>query len=89
MYSKILQAAEERAEFQMVTRLRGAANGDLVAVEARYHRKKNVAAKMKTWKEENAYEKTIHQLIEDFKPKIESKQVFLLSTPRDYFRNLL
>ena len=41
LYTKILTAAYERGDTTMITRLHGVVNGDLVAVEARYHRKKN------------------------------------------------
>lgn len=41
IYVKTLEAAEQRCDVQMLIRLRGVANGDLVAIEARYHRKKN------------------------------------------------
>ncbi len=38
MYTNILEAAEQRSDHEMLTRLHGVPNGDLVAVEARYHR---------------------------------------------------
>ena len=41
MYTKMLAAAEKRDDQVMLNRLRGVPNGDLVAVEARYHRQKN------------------------------------------------
>ena len=40
MYKKILHAAEKRNDQVMLMRLRSLPNGDLVASDARYHRKK-------------------------------------------------
>lgn len=39
-YDKVLAAAKERQDTIIIDRLLGVANGDLVAVEARYHTKK-------------------------------------------------
>lgn len=101
MYTKILTAAQERNDIQMITRLRGVINGDLVAAEARYHRKRNcvssylnirnIAAsrRLSTTKEDNIHSRAIQQLIIEFRPKIETKQVFLLSTLRTYYRQLI
>ena len=41
MYTEHSEAAEARQDNDMLTRLRGVPNGDLVAVEARYHRQKS------------------------------------------------
>ena len=35
MYSMVLEAAERRKDTEMLTRLHGVPNGDLVAIEAR------------------------------------------------------
>ena len=40
MYTKMLLAAERRQEQVMLDKVHGVANGDLVAVEARYQRQK-------------------------------------------------
>ena len=37
-YTKVLQAARERMDYEMQIRLHGVLHGDLVAIEARYHR---------------------------------------------------
>ena len=39
MYTQVLNTAEQLNDGDMLTRLRGVTNGDLVAIEARYHRK--------------------------------------------------
>ena len=41
MYDRILEAADNRNDINMITRLRGVVNRDLVAVEASYHGKNN------------------------------------------------
>ena len=41
MYSVVLEAAERRKDTEMLTRLHGVPNGDLVAIETRYHRSKS------------------------------------------------
>jgi len=41
MYSMVLEAAERRKDTEMLTRLHGVPNGDLVAIETRYHRSKS------------------------------------------------
>jgi len=41
MYSMVLEAAERRKDTEMLLRLHGVPNGDLVAIEARYHRWKS------------------------------------------------
>jgi hypothetical protein len=40
-YTKILHAANDKNDVAMIRRLNGVPNGDLVAMEARYHRKRN------------------------------------------------
>lgn len=45
IYLNVLKGAEEKQDHKMITRLVGLANGDLVAVEARYHRTKNCYSK--------------------------------------------
>jgi len=39
-YTRMLQAAHDKNDVAMIRRLNGVPNGDLVAIEARYHRKK-------------------------------------------------
>jgi hypothetical protein len=45
MYTKVLEAAERCKDQEMLARLHGVPNGDLVAVEARYHRTKGCYVK--------------------------------------------
>ena len=47
MYTTVLRIARQCDDQEMVTRLTGIPNGDLVAVEARYHRKKACYLKYK------------------------------------------
>ncbi|WAR13567.1 hypothetical protein MAR_027747 [Mya arenaria] len=44
-YSKVLKAAEIKNDTSLINRLRSVSNGDLVALEARYHRKKGCLTK--------------------------------------------
>ena len=75
------------------------ANGDLVAVEARYHRSKgcliaylnprNISAMSHEAKIEQNTHRIMQLLIEEFeKPIIEEKSVFLLSTLKIRFLEL-
>ena len=41
MYTTVMEAAGRRSDTDMLTRLQGVPNGDLVAMEARYHRSKS------------------------------------------------
>ena len=77
----------------MLTRLNSAPNQDLVAAEARYHRKKNclatylntasIAAAQNQTPTESPHIDAIEKLIEEFKPSIEKDNcVILLSTLR-------
>ena len=45
LYTCILEAAKQKQDKEIITRLQGVPNGDLVAVEARYHRTKNCIPK--------------------------------------------
>lgn len=83
----------------MLLRLRGVPNRDLVAIEARYHRKKgcytkyvrsrNIAAFVNPTKMDNAYLNVVRQLVEEFRPSIiENKEVFLLPTLKKRFHQL-
>ena len=100
IYDRILETAEIRNDINMITRLRGVVNRDLVAVEARYHRKKNcvssyintrnIAAKQKSSTNiDIIHDRAIVKLIDEFRPKIECNEVFLLSTLRtSYLQHL-
>lgn len=97
MYIKVLHAAQTKQDKEMLTRLLGAANGDLVAVEARYHRGKNCFAKYvksvpsncQKNVESEAYNAAFKQLVEEFSTPIINNQVFLLTTLRDRYQELL
>ena len=45
VYKSILDAAKQKQDIEMINRLQGVPNGDLVAAEARYHRKKGCVPK--------------------------------------------
>ena len=100
MYTKVLNAAEKRQDKEMMARLHGVANGDLVAIEARYHRKKNcythyidpkqIATQASRTENVSVFNQKVHELIKEFKPAIiENREVFLLSTLRDNFHAML
>ena len=96
LYAKVLLAAEQRQDHALLTRLLGVANSDLVALEARYHKKcstyynpRNISATQKLVTKENVFKKCIEHLTEEFKQPLESKQVFLLISITTRFRKLL
>ena len=100
MYTKVLQAAEQRNDQEMVARLYGVPNGDLVAVEARYHRSKNCFATYINERNISAHETkehtesvikvALHELIEEFRVSIiERRGVFLLTTLKQRYAELL
>ncbi|KAG0698536.1 hypothetical protein GWK47_026028 [Chionoecetes opilio] len=83
LYNRVLDAARRREDQVMLNRLLGVVNGDLVAVEARYHRDKscvtnytnerNIAALSPA---DNNTNIIIQQVIHEFKKAIiEDKQV--------------
>ena len=99
MYTKLLEVAELREDEEMLLRLRGVPHGDLVAIEARYHRKKgcytryvsyrNISASVNQSKIDNAYLKAIRNLVEEYRPAIiENKEVYLLTTLKERFLQL-
>ena len=99
MYIKMVNAAEKRGDLDMLARLHGLVNGDLVAAEARYHRlkgcytqyisDKHIAAKQKQTVKDNAHKLALTMLIDEFKPLIvESKQVFSLAIMRTRFHEI-
>lgn len=99
MYTKTVAAAKRRNDQTMLTRLFGVANGDLVAVEARYHRQKgcypryindrNIKAQEKESATESSYQSVVKTLVDEFRPAIiNEKQVFVLSTLRSRFHEL-
>jgi len=100
MYTMVLDAAERRRDTEMLTRLHGVPNGDLVAVKARYHRSKNCYLKyIKLQKldvnqpegsENQAVKVTVGKLISEFhSPIIDDNQVFLLTKIKKRFLELL
>lgn len=98
MYTKMLLAAEKRRDQVMLNRLHGVANGDLVAVEARYHRQKScyshyISEKHITIRQQlsddSPYKCIIRKLLNEFQPAIlEEKKVFTLKTLLSRFRVL-
>ena len=99
MYTKMVSAAEKRGDQAMLTRLYGVANGDLVAVEARYHRKpscythyiseKHIIAQVKLNETENLRKEIEKSFVEEFKFAIvEEKQVFSLTVLRSRLQEL-
>ena len=99
LYKKVLAAAEQKTDLRMIARLHGIGNGDLVAVEARYHQRKNclthyiswrnISASRKEEKRENAHNRLITKIKEEYcKPIIDSKEVFLLTSIKSRFMEL-
>ena len=99
VYKKVLAAAEEKADLRMITRLHGIENGDLVAVEARYHRRKNclthyisvrnILASKTDEKRENAHKRIITKIKEEYyKPIVHGKEVFLFTSIKSRFMEL-
>ena len=99
LYTRVLEAAEKRNDTEMKTRLCGVPNRDLVACEARYHRKKNCLAhyidpvriaRMTTpSKDQSLHKKTLEQVISEFsEPIVKEKQVFPLETLKSRFLEL-
>ena len=93
MYSMVLEAgaAERRKDTEMLTRLHGVPNGDLVAIEARYHRSKScylkyiklqkLDVKQPEGSEKQAVKVTVGKLISEFQtPIIDDNQVCLLTS---------
>lgn len=74
-------------------------NGDLVAIEVRYHRKKNcytiyinprnIGAIQAQSKTVSNYDKALKILIDEITPDINNSQVFLLSSMLSRFQELL
>jgi hypothetical protein len=99
IFTKMVKAAEIRKDSNMLTRLQGVPNRDLVAVEARYHRKKacyvkytrNIPQPSATQNNESdSYQLALMKLIEEYKPAIvEERRVFLLSTMKARFHQLM
>ena len=94
-YSQILAAAENKQDNVMLTRLHGVVNGDLVAVEARYHRTKNCFSKyLRVTKNkhevpEEIDSEVLQNLMSEYLPLIEASQVFLLTSMLNRFQELL
>ena len=99
IYTRVMKAAEQRKDHEMLTRLYGVALGDLVAVEARYHRhkgcyshyisEKHISAQQRAATRTNAYKKTICKLIEEFRSAgVQEKQVFTLTMLKAQFEKI-
>ena len=94
MYNQVLQAAESLDDREMITRLRSVPHGDLVAVEARYHRGKNCFKNYLEKVQQKAKDQTLMQsavilLIAEFCDAIiKRKEVFLLTTLKERFKQL-
>ena len=99
MYTMVLRAAEQRKDTEMLTRLHGVPNGDLVAIEARYHRLKSCYLKyIKVQKldvkqpedSKHAVKVAVGKLISELQtPIIDGNQVFLLTSLKKRFIELL
>ena len=63
MYTKVLRAVKQRSDDDMLARLRDVPNGDLVDVEARYHRTKSCYAKYVTERNISAQERQIKKKV--------------------------
>lgn len=100
MYQKVLEAAMYRDDQVMLVRLSEVSNGDLVAIEARYHRKKNcyssyirprsVFASQKQNELIKNEDNALKQLVSELQQQIvEEKQVFLMSTIKERYQKLI
>lgn len=100
MYTRVLQAAKAKQDDDMITRLQGVPNGDLVAIEARYHRQKScyinyvsgrsITASKNRKQQFAAHSTSVRRLISEFtSPIIEHRQIFFLSTLRKRFLEIL
>jgi len=102
IYTRVLNAAIERQDNEIQLRLRGIPNGDLVAVEARYHRKpgclatylnaRNIGA-TKTRSTHTTTDtveiQSLTELISEIKTDIELGGVFILSNLRKKYLSIL
>jgi hypothetical protein len=99
VYSTVMAAAEQCQDLIMLNRLHSVPNGDLVAVEARYHRKKNClpkyvqtassATEQSTTIDRDAYTKAAFSLVAEIKKLvIDEKKVFQLNQLRTRFCEL-
>ena len=99
LYTCILEAAKQKQDTEIITRLQGVPNGDLVAVEARYHRAKNcipkytdprrVAVTVKQAKLSDSYLAAAYLLKDEFQNSlINEKQVVHLNSLKKRFSEL-
>jgi hypothetical protein len=100
MYVRVLQAAEARQDEDMMTRLQSVPNSDLVAIEARYHRKKScyikyisksgVVANQKRTQQLDAHNASVRKLISELtSPILEHRNIFFLITMKKRFLEIL
>lgn len=100
IYNKVLAAAEDRCDVDTITRLRGVPNGDLVAIEARYHQGKNclshyisqrnVSSTKKDAQRKSVYCQAISKTKDEFYHQImEDRDVFLLTSMRARFAEIV
>ncbi len=96
LYTQILEAATERNDTEMLARLHGVPNSDLVAIEARYHRNKNCVPNYMYVKSTindisiTEYQNTLLKLTAEYMPAIqEGKEVFEFTTLLNRYIELL
>ena len=99
IYNSVLEAARLRGDDVVMTRLLGIGNNDMVAVKARYHRKKgclssyistrSLSALKRQPAKESEHSEVLCASISEYKQKIvQERQVFLFSSIRERFNEL-
>ena len=94
MFSKLYESARERQDHEMIARLQSVPDGDLVGVQARYHRKSNCYTKYLYSKSGSSGENVDHTplvkcLIAEYKEQIiDNSEVFLFQTLKDRFEEI-
>lgn len=101
LYARLLEAAKIRNDQNLLIRLSGVPNGDLVAVEARYHRTKtcmlrmylkDVSSKGRSQEDsaKQAFKRALNKLGEEHLDRIvNNNEVFLLSKLTEQYRHNL
>ncbi len=88
---------EQRQDQELLTRFNSLPNGDLVAAEARYHRGKKLCFPKYTHftiqnqsADKNTFKVALNQIIVEYNDSIiNEKEVYLLTTPREWFHTIL
>ena len=100
IYVKMFDAATRKGDQEMLARLSGAPGGDLVAVEARYHRHKAcyvnytsakgiISTAIPETDNNNIYQTKTQYLVDEFtKPIMDELQVFLFTTLKTRFEEI-